>query len=97
MSTLVLLELQLQSDKIADMKSYLAQVLPDTRSYDGCQGVDIYSNVDALGNMVAVERWESRGHYDKYLQWRTETGVGDKIISMLAEPPSFRYFERVDV
>ena len=36
MSILVLLEGQVQLDKIADMKSHLARVLPNTRSYDGC-------------------------------------------------------------
>ena len=97
MSTLVLLEGQVQLDRIADMKSYLAQVIPDTRSYDGCQGVDIYFNLDEPGSMVAVEQWDSRVHYDKYLQWRTESGVFDNFVSMLAGPPSFRYFEKTDL
>ncbi len=95
-STLVLLEGQVQSDKIEDMKSYLAQILPDTRSYDGCQGADAQFNMDDPGNMVLVEQWESRGHYEKYLQWRTDTGVVDKLVSMLTGPPSGRYFERAD-
>lgn len=96
MSTLVLLEGQVQSDKIADMRSYLAQILPDTRSYDGCQGIDAQFNMDDPGNMILVEQWESRGHHEKYLQWRTETGAVDKIVSMLAGPPSIRYFEKAD-
>lgn len=96
MSTLVLLEGQVQPDKIADMKSYLAEILPDTRSYDGCLGIDVQFNLDDPGNMVLVEQWESRGHYEKYLQWRAETGVVAKLVSMLAGPPSIRYFERAD-
>ena len=96
MSILVLLEGQVQSDKIADMKAYLAQVYPDTRSYDGCLGIDAHFNVDNPGNMVMVEQWESRGRHEKYLQWRTETGVIDKIVSMLTGPPRIRYFERAD-
>jgi quinol monooxygenase YgiN len=96
-SILVLLEGQIQSDKISDVKLSLAQLLPDTRSYDGCQGIDVHFNMDDPGNMVMVEKWESRGHYEKYLQWRTETGVMDKLGSMLTGPPSIRYFERADV
>jgi len=95
-SILVLLEGQVKPDKIADMKSYLAQILPDTRRYDGCQGIDVQFNLDDPGNMVLVEQWESRGHHEKYAQWRTETGVVDKLVSMLTGPPSIRYFERVD-
>ena len=93
---LVLLEGQVKSDKIEDLKSYMAQIMPDTRSYDGCQGIDAYFNVDNPGNMVVVEQWESRGHYEKYQQWRTETGVMNQAVSMLTGPPSIRYFERAD-
>jgi quinol monooxygenase YgiN len=46
--------------------------------------------------MVIVERWDSRRHHEKYLAWRTETGVMDKLGGMLAGPPSMRYFERAD-
>lgn len=97
MSILVLREGQIQSDKIADMKSYLAQIVPDTRSYDGCQGIDVYFNMDNPGNMVVLQQWESRGHFDKYLQWRKETGVFAKSVSMLTGPLITRYFERADV
>ena len=96
MSILVLLEGQVKSDKIADMKAYLAQILPETRSYDGCQGIDVHFNMDDPGNMVLVEQWESRGHHEKYAQWRKETGVSAKLGSMLTGPPKGRYFERAD-
>ena len=46
MSVLVLLEVQIKSESIADMKSYLAEILPATRAYDGCQGIDIYFNTE---------------------------------------------------
>ena len=96
MSIFVLLVGHVQSDKIADMKAYLAQVYPGTRNYDGCLGIDVHFNVENPGNMVMVGQWESRGHHEKYIQWRTETGVIDKVASMLTGPPSTRYFERAD-
>ena len=97
MSILVLLEGQVQPNKIVEMKSYMKKELPDTRSYDGCQGVDVHFNLDDPENMVVMEQWESRGHYDKYLQWRTETGVLAKNVTMLTGPPNIRYFERADL
>ncbi len=96
MSVLVLLEAQIKPEDISDMKSYMAEILPDTRTYDGFQGIDVYFNTEDRGNMVGVEHWDSRAHYEKYLAWRTETGVMDKIGTMLAGPPSIRYFERID-
>ncbi len=44
MSTVVLLEIQDKSEAMDEMKAFLQRILPDTRAYDGCQGVDIYGN-----------------------------------------------------
>ena len=94
MSVMVLLEAPVKAEKISNMKSYLAELLPDTRAYDGCRGMDVYFDTEHEGNMVVVEHWQSRPHHEKYLGWRTETGVMDKLGAMLAGPPSIRYFER---
>ncbi len=97
MSVLVILEIQAKPENVSDMKSLLAEALPDTRAYDGCQGIDIYSNTEDSGNMVFIEYWDSRAHHEKYIAWRTETGDMDKFGAMLTGPPSIRYFEKVDV
>ena len=46
--------------------------------------------------MVLVEKWDSREHYQKYHAWRTETGVIDKIRSMVEGEASIRFFELID-
>jgi quinol monooxygenase YgiN len=97
MSTIVLLELHAKPGAANEVKALLKELLPDTRAYAGCQGIDIYSNSDDENNLVFYERWDSRAHYDKYLAWRTETGVVNQLGAKLAAPPSIRYFERVDV
>jgi quinol monooxygenase YgiN len=96
MSVLVLVEGPVKSEDISYMKSYMAEILPDTRAYDGCQGVDVYFNTEDASNMVLVEYWDSRAYHEKYLAWRTETGVMDRIGAMLSGQPSIRYFERTD-
>ena len=97
MSVMVLLETRIKSKEISNMKSYLDEILPDTRAYDGCQSLDVYFNTDDTGNMVMVEFWDSRAHYEKYLNWRTETGVLDKVGAMFSEPPIIRYYDRTDL
>ena len=97
MSVVVLLELQVKPEAVNEVKTFLQQVLPDTRSYAGCQGIDIYGNADDPSNLVFYERWDSRDHYQKYLSWRTETGVLDQLSAKLTAPPKIRYYERVDV
>ena len=96
MSVMVLLEAPVKADQISNMKSYLAEILSDTRAYDGCQAFDVYFNTENEGNMVVIEQWASRPQHEKYLGWRTETGVMDKLGGMLAGPPSIRYFSRAD-
>ena len=97
MSVVVFLELQVKPEAVNDVKGMLKENLPDTRAYDGCQGLDVYDNMDETGNLVIYERWDSRPQYEKYLAWRTETGAMDRVGAMLKAPPSIRYFERVDV
>jgi len=96
MSTIVLLEIQVTPEAIDEMKAFLQRILPDTRAYDGCQGGDIYGNLDDTGNLVLYQRWDSRQHYETYLAWRTEIGTATQLRAMAASPPRIRYFERVD-
>jgi quinol monooxygenase YgiN len=96
MSVIVLLEAQVKPEAVDEVKATLKAILPDTRAYDGCQGIDIYGNLEDGGNLVFYECWDSREHYEKYLAWRTETGVMEKLGAALTGPPSIRYFERVD-
>jgi quinol monooxygenase YgiN len=97
MSVVVLLEIQVKPGAVNEVKAMLKEVLPDTRAYAGCQGIDIYGNLDDTGNLVFYERWASRDHYQKYLAWRTETGAVEKLSAKLTGPPNIRYYERVDV
>ena len=97
MSVVVLLEIKVKPEAVNEVKAFLKQVLPDTRAYAGCQGIDIYGNADDAGNMVFYERWDSRAHYQKYLAWRTETGVLDQLGAKLTAPPKIRYYEHVGV
>lgn len=74
----------------------MAEILPDTRVYDGCQGVELYFNMENRDSMILLEYRDSREHHEKYIGWRTETGVMGKIGSMLAGQPSIRYLEKTE-
>jgi quinol monooxygenase YgiN len=97
MSIYLLIEAQVQLDKIEEMKSNLARVSHETRDYDGCQSVDVYFDLEEPGNMVAVQKWESRAHYEKFRKERTESGIIDRLGWMLAGQINVRYLERADI
>ena len=74
-------------------------LFPDTRSYDGC--IDLYAtrNMDDPQTFVIVETWESREKYEKYFNWRVETGVIEQMNGMLVDGTelNLRFFDRIGV
>ena len=96
MSVMVLLEVKAKPESVEALKQTLKAILPSTRSYDGCLEVTPYSDLDDGQTLVAVEHWESRGHYEAYFAWREETGAMAKLATMLEVPPILRFFEAVD-
>ncbi len=96
MAVTVLLELQLQEDKVDTLLQTMKEILPDTRGYDGCIGVEVVQNQDEPANIVLIQKWETRPHYEKYLAWRTETGVVEQLGTLVAAPPSIKFFDTQD-
>jgi len=97
MAVSVLLEMNVKPDKVEEVKSSFKAVLPDTRTYDGCNGLTVHSNQDDDTNLVLVGQWDSRQHYERYFAWREETGLIEKLSSLLASPPKIRYLDFVNV
>ena len=80
-----------------DVTNFLRDELHATRGFDGCNGLTFHRNQDDPNTMVAVEDWDSRQHYEKYLAWRTERGDLDKLVGWILGDPSIRYFDNVGV
>jgi quinol monooxygenase YgiN len=97
MSVVVLLDFRVKPDVVEEAREFFKKILPETRAYAGCEGLDVYSNADDPTNIVFYERWQSREHYQKYFSWRTGNGSMDEFGKKLAGPPTIRYFNRIDV
>lgn len=97
MSIVVLIELQVKPEAMNEVNAVLRELLPDTRAYDGCLGLDIHRNMDQAGNLMLYQRWASREQYRDYLAWRTRSGVVNRLRDLLQTPPSARHFERMDL
>jgi len=93
MTCQVIFEFRVKEDCIEKLRAWVREVLPDTRGYDGCNSLYFIQNQDDATDFMAVEQWETRQHYEKYLQWRTETGVLDAMVEMMDGEPSFRFFD----
>tara|TARA_R110002073_G_scaffold7124_3_gene41092 strand:+ start:188 stop:481 length:294 start_codon:yes stop_codon:yes gene_type:complete len=96
MSVTVLLMVTAKAECRDDLIAMFAQNFRQTRVYDGC--IDVYMALsDASPNeLLLVQQWETRPHYERYLAWRAETGVVDKLAAMADGEVSIRFFERFD-
>ena len=69
MSIGVIVDIAFKPGGAAPMIETMKERLPFTRSYDGCEDIHMYVDHDNPERIVLVERWVSRAHYDKYLEW----------------------------
>lgn len=93
MSCQVILELKAKPDCVEKVRAFLRKVLPDTRAYAGCITLHVVQNQDDPTTILIVEQWTTRQHYEKYLAWRTESGVLNEFVDMMAGPPNIRFFD----
>ena len=93
--TLVILEGVAKPECVEEVKAMVKSRFPETRAFDGCQGITAFLNDDGR-TFAFVEHWDTKGHYEKYLAWRTETGVLAELAGLFEAQPSIRYFDAVD-
>ncbi len=96
MTVRVLLEVDAKPGAGDELVAFFRSILTDTRGFDGCRSVDTLRNGDDADNVVLVEVWESRAHYEKYLAWRQEKGTVERLMEIAAAPPNIRYFDLTD-
>ena len=96
MAVRVILEVKAKPGTGDEVVAFFRSILPETRAYEGCTSVDTLQNSDDADNVLVVEVWDTREHYENYLAWRREKGVSDRLKQALAEPPSIRHFDETD-
>ena len=87
MSVIVTLELTVKPERLQELKDFFEAVLPDTRAYDGFEGIHVTQDVTDENRVVLIQYWASKEHFEKYITWRTETGGVDQLMGMLTQPP----------
>jgi len=96
MSVTVLLAVTVKPECVDDLIAMFTENFKQTREYDGCIDVYMTRGHDDPNELVLVEQWQTRPHYERYLAWRAETGAVDKLAAMAASEPTIRYFDRLE-
>ena len=96
MSTAVTIDLAIDPARVGEFLEFIKGIAPDTRAYAGCRLFDIWTDQNTPGRVLFYELWDSRGHQEKYLAWRTETGLMEKLGPFLTAAPAISYFDKFD-
>ena len=88
---LVNLQLKIKPGVRKEFIEWFHSILPDTRSYQGCSALYCCSLEGDAEAVEVVSKWESKSHYDDYLNWRDESGDLVTLGDFLAADPVFRF------
>lgn len=91
----MLAELTVKPDKLADFLNYTIANLAVSRSYPGNIQFDILINETAPEKVIFYEVWESLEAQQTYMAWRVEAGDLTKLLSLLACEPKFTALRRI--
>ncbi|MFT4585442.1 MAG: quinol monooxygenase YgiN [Gammaproteobacteria bacterium] len=91
----VVMNFDLKRSEVANFKALLTLHLPDARTFDGCGSAQVIENQDNGTNILILELWASRDQFEKYIAWRTETGVLAQLAACCASDPDMRICDPV--
>jgi quinol monooxygenase YgiN len=95
MTCKVVLEIRAKPEHVDDVLEFLCEQLPATRAYKGCLEVFAYQEQDDPTAFIAIQEWESRGHYEEYFVWRGERGDLDTLDPFIAQLLAPRFFDKI--
>jgi quinol monooxygenase YgiN len=70
----LIVEFPVHAETRTEFITALNEILVDTRAFDGCRAVTVWTNESDDDNVWLYEEWETREHQAAYLNWRVETG-----------------------
>ncbi|MCH9659264.1 antibiotic biosynthesis monooxygenase [archaeon] len=96
MCIIVLVNFDVKKESVDELKKYFKEILPDTRSFEGCQGVQLYESKESPTKFIIHSKWASEDAQKKYMSWRIDTGELEKLMPMLSEHPNLEFYNIVD-
>lgn len=82
-------ELSVRPERLAEFLDYTAENLPVCRSYPGNLQFDVLIDEAAPEKVMFYEAWESAAAQQTYMAWRRQAGDLTTLLSMLTEAPKF--------
>ena len=96
MSVLVIVDFLIKPEGVDLYMETFKERLPFTRTYEGCQEIDLFRDEDDPNHFVLVEHWESRAHYDKYRAWAMAQPGTEQLVQALQRDMTTMYLEKTE-
>lgn len=93
MTVTAILELQFRPEKLDEAREILARALPQTRAFEGSEGVDVLVDRADETRWLVYERWASMEHDAAYRAHRAGEGRIVGLPETLAVSPTLRWFD----
>ena len=95
MAITVIIDFELKPEFTKEIIESFKTTLKETRAYDGCLGLSVLQDSENPNHIIFYEQWKTKEHQLRYIQWRVESGMMDKMGAVLASLPVTKYFESV--
>ena len=96
MGMTIIADLAAKPENVDELVSLLRELLPETRQYEGCLGIELHRDKADPNNFILIEEWETGAHHKEYIAWRTETGTMNQVGAYLIRTPGFRCFDHIE-
>lgn len=99
MSVTIIADLAIKSEEVEWVISTLQAVLPNTRKSEGCLGAELHQNQDEPNNLIIVQEFATRQHYETYIEAAKgdgdPDGVMERYFASFERPAAVRYFDHL--
>ena len=87
MAVTVVLQVPAQPGKGAELAKTFEDILPDTRAYQGCNGVTVHADASDPDKLTLIEHWDSAEDHASYSNWRKDSGTLGAVMGLAAGRP----------
>lgn len=92
----VIVTLRFSTAEPDKFRSFLAEILPNTRKAKGCRYSHTYFCAEN-GEFLLFQEWDSLDDQQAYLKWRTDRGDLERTLGYLTAPIEARVWHRDDI
>lgn len=92
----VILVLQVKKSTKKEFFNFLDENIPNVIAFEGCEKLEVFFN-EEINEMIISETWANNDAHQKYVNFISNNGVMEKLISFLDDAPSIKYFDILEV